>query len=362
MNLDDFKEPWQQRQRALDGRVDHVIKKVRSRMAGFDRTIWWRDMRESLAAILLIVWYCYDLFQQQSALAKCGAGLGIVACVFILAVLHWARVKGKGARPDLPVEDYRWAELDRVDRQIWLLRNVHWWYLGPLLIAVAVQIAAMMPDPEGLVMFATSVIPLFGFIYWLNQVAVKNQLMPLRQELINPTDEDTNDEDTTDVDSPHEGTTSDKASVPLEPLVQKRRDMIFAIVALFTVMILGGLLSDWIGISADAPKVSPFTEMRFEEDQIVVTYQHQECQWLEIDGIKVEDITRAAKIRFWGNWQKRVREDLVGVLWKMGHQPADTVSLSLRNLETDQQLFVEEALMTGSNRAAVANNLRHDSE
>ena len=324
MNLDDFKEPWQQRQRALDGRVDHVIKKVRSRMAGFDRTIWWRDMRESLAAILLIVWYCYDLFQQQSALAKCGAGLGIVACVFILAVLHWARVKGKGARPDLPVEDYRWAELDRVDRQIWLLRNVHWWYLGPLLIAVAVQIAAMMPDPEGLVMFATSVIPLF--------------------------------------DSPHEGTTSDKASVPLEPLVQKRRDMIFAVAALFTVMILGGLLSDWIGISADAPKVSPFTEMRFEEDQIVVTYQHQECQWLEIDGIKVEDITRAAEIRFWGNWQKRVREDLVGVLWKMGHQPADTVSLSLRNLETDQQLFVEEALMTGSNRAAVANNLRHDSE
>ena len=102
MNLDDFKEPWQKRQRDLDGRVDHVIKKVRSRMSGFDRNIWWRDMRESLAAIVLIVWYGYSLLQPQNWWGKCGFVLGIVACIYIIVVFNWARVKGKVARTDLP--------------------------------------------------------------------------------------------------------------------------------------------------------------------------------------------------------------------------------------------------------------------
>ncbi len=183
MNLDDFKEPWQQRQRDLDGRVDHVIKKVHSRMAGFDRTIWFRDMRETFVAVLLIVWYSYDLYQPQSLLGKCGAGLGILACIFIIAVLHWAREEGKVARTDLPVEDYCEAERVRVDRQIWLLRNVHWWYLGPLFIAVAVQMGASTPDVVSLIFDLTFCVFVFGFIYWLNQVAVRSNLIPLRREL-----------------------------------------------------------------------------------------------------------------------------------------------------------------------------------
>lgn len=350
MNLDDFKEPWQRRQRELDGRVDHVIKKVRSRMAGFDRTIWFRDMHESFVAVILIAWYSYDLLQPQNLPGKCGAALGILACIGIIAVLHWAREKGKVARADLPVDAYCAAELERVDRQIWLLKNVHWWYLGPLFIAVAVQIVAKSPDPSGLIMLLTLVVPLFGFIYWLNRQAVRTQLMPLRQALILANEEDSEG---------HEATHHEKI-IPLEPLEFKGRNVVIAVIALLVLTTAGAFLSEFVGVSDRAPKVSPFTEVQFEEQQIVVTYQKRKYQWLEIDGIKVEDIVEAAKGRFWGRWQKRVSEDLVDVLWGMDHQPGDTVSLLLRDLETSEQRVVEQAPMTTDNRFAVYQNRIND--
>ena len=355
MNLDDFKEPWQKRQRDLDGRVDHVIKKVRSRMSGFDKSIWWRDMRESLAAIVLIVWYGYSLLQPQNWWGKCGFVLGIVACIYIIVVFNWARVKGKVARTDLPMEDYCKAELVRVDRQIWMLRNIHLTYLGPLAIALAAQIAAIRPDLTGLIMFSTMLMPLFGFIYWLNQIAVKAQLLPLREELTRAIDGD-------DVDSDIEAIADHGASVPQEPFKVKRRDMIIAIVAMLAVMIAGGLLTDMVDANRNALKVSPFTNVRFEEQQILVTHRGEEYQWLEIDGIKVEDIVAAAKKRFDQRWQKRISEDLVDVLGGMEHYPQDTVRLRLRDLVTNQQRVIDEAPMTQTNRSAIWENRNNPTE
>ena len=346
MNLDDFKQPWQQRQRDLDGRVDHVIKKARSRMAGFDRTIWWRDMRETFVAVLMIIWFSYDLFRPQNLLSKCGTGLLIASCLWIIAVLHWARVKGKVARADLPVEDYCKAELERVDRQIWLLRNIHWWYLGPPFVAFAVIIAAEKPDASGLIMLLTFIVPLYGFLYWLNQVAVKNQLLPLRREL----------EPSNDVDQNDDATATHETITPLEPLKVERSKIFIAVIGLLAITFVGAFLSAFIDVDDRAPKVSPFTDVRFEGQQIIVTFEKRNYQWLELDGIKVAAIVATAKNRFGELWKKRISEDLVAVLWAMNHQPADTVSLLLRDLETNQQRLVERAPMTTDNRSAVHQN------
>jgi len=142
-----------------------------------------------------------------------------------------------------------------------------------------------------------------------------------------------------------------------------RTGMAMAIVTLLVVATAGVLqMSDvWpAGIAGSsrsvvdsAPKVSPFTNVQFEQQQIIVTYQERDYQWLELDGIKVQDIEAAAKWRFWELWQKRVSEDLVAVLWGMDHQPGDTVSLLLRDPETNEQRLVEQAPMTRENRSAV---------
>ena len=101
------------------------------------------------------------------------------------------------------------------------------------------------------------------------------------------------------------------------------------------------------------PKLSPFTAVRFEDEQVIVVYDGQTYQWLELNGIKVEDIVASSKKQFGGQWQKRISEDLVELLWGMGHQPGNMVKLRLLDLKTKQDFVVENAPMTKENRYAI---------
>ena len=44
------------------------------------------------------------------------------------------------------------------------------------------------------------------------------------------------------------------------------------------------------------PKRSPFTAVRFEDEQVIVVYDGKTYQWLELNGIKVEDIVASSKV------------------------------------------------------------------
>lgn len=108
------------------------------------------------------------------------------------------------------------------------------------------------------------------------------------------------------------------------------------------------------------PKLSPFTAVRFDDEQVIVAYDGQTYQWLELNGIKVEDIVASSKKQFGGQWQKRISEDLVELLWGMGHRPGNMVKLRLLDLKTKQDFVVENAPMTEENRAIVRNRQQAD--
>lgn len=148
------------------------------------------------------------------------------------------------------------------------------------------------------------------------------------------------------------------SATPLDPSRVKRKKMENLVFTFLTVAAAFVFSGELIGVSDSAPKVSPFTEVRFEQQQVVVTYEGQDYQWLELDGIKAETIVAAAQRRFRIRWQKRVSEDLVDMLWGMDHQPGGTVSLLLRDFETNEQRFIEQAPMTTRNRFSVKRNRR----
>lgn len=343
MNLDDFKEPWQQRQRDLGHQVDHVIKAVRSRMTWFDRVIWLRDLRESVVALLLIVWFGYEVYRNPAWITKLGFLLGILACAMIVVILNWVRITGREARPGHSLQDYCTAELARVDRQIWLLKHINWWYTGPLYVAVTIAMLGIMAPPKILIFLVTMLLPMAVFIHWLNQVAVRNELMPLRNDLasaMNVTEDDT---------MVQEGSTF-PVSEPVQP---NRKRVALCVVGWVALVLIGAYSFEQVSVDNDAPKVSPFTDLQFDNDRILVTYGDRTYQWLEIDGLKVEDIVTTCKWRFGSLWQKRIAEDLVFVLWQMDHYPGSTVSLRLLDLETQQDFIVPDAPMTSENRSAI---------
>ena len=83
------------------------------------------------------------------------------------------------------------SSLHQVSHQIWLLKNVFWWYLLPIETGLGVFIAqqtwqqrhAELPVMIGLLFYALFCGVTCWGIYWLNQFAVRKDLEPRQQEL-----------------------------------------------------------------------------------------------------------------------------------------------------------------------------------
>ena len=84
------------------------------------------------------------------------------------------------------------SSLAEVEHQIWLLRNVHWWYLLPLAVPMLAFFAhtfwrlsrGNVWEAAIATSFVTVVVGgVYTWIYWINQKAVRSTLEPRRQEL-----------------------------------------------------------------------------------------------------------------------------------------------------------------------------------
>jgi phosphoglycerol transferase MdoB-like AlkP superfamily enzyme len=188
--LDDFQKTWQSQPEARVRVAPEVLlAELRRNQRNFKLTIFWRDFREVLAAAAMTVFFAYQGFDKGwSWFLLAGACLWVGG--FILVDRY--RRRGRAARFGDSLLGCVGASLEDVEHQIWLLRNVLWWYILPLAIGMAIVVISMAIQPDdmpwfrwigigviGVVLAATNV-----FVYWLNQWAVRRHLEPRRQELL----------------------------------------------------------------------------------------------------------------------------------------------------------------------------------
>jgi CubicO group peptidase (beta-lactamase class C family) len=185
MHDDALKKLWQEQQfdasPALPDEKQMVAMK--RKMKKFDRTISWRDARESLAAIFIIIWFGRAYFKEDALLTKAGCIILVLSSVFIC----WYPIRKKQrvpkAAPDASMTEALQCELEKVEVQIRLLRSILWWYLLPLMAGALVFHAGTQPSLSSNLGYSAFVVALSVFIYWLNQRAVKKSLLPLKNEL-----------------------------------------------------------------------------------------------------------------------------------------------------------------------------------
>ena len=192
MNPDELQQVWQHqmtgRRVSIDANV--LLQQVQRNKKQFERTILWRDVREvgvCLLGVPLWIW-----IGAKEALPWTWY-LCIPALLWIAGFMVADRMgqRRRQPKPGDPLRQCVEASLAQVDHQIWLLRNVFWWYLLPPGAAAAAffgQIAWSSREGgwlAGLIMAA--VIAVAGLIlwsvYWLNQRAVRDELLPRQQEL-----------------------------------------------------------------------------------------------------------------------------------------------------------------------------------
>lgn len=198
MSFDELQLAWQHdREAETQPRTDaKVLRQVRSQSRAFTRRIFWRDVREVLASFLVAGVFGNIAWQAQKEGAH--AWPAWIAAALPLAVGFYFMIdRGIMRRRAAPQGDDVRTELARaaveVKHQVWLLRNITWWYLAPLAIAtmmLALQIT--LYGPESFPWFAKVVIwgimvGTTGWVDWLiwklNQKAVDQELLPRLAEL-----------------------------------------------------------------------------------------------------------------------------------------------------------------------------------
>jgi hypothetical protein len=192
MNPDELKQAWQSQvsQRRLTIDADALFKEVRHNERHFRRIIFWRDVREVGVALLMVpLWIWLGLKETLPWTWY----LCIPALLWIAGFMIVDRInqKQRQPRPGDPLRERIESSLAQVEHQIWLLRNVLWWYLLPPGAAIAAffaHCAWLARDGglmAGLVMVGVIAVAalILGGVYWLNQTCVRRDLAPRRREL-----------------------------------------------------------------------------------------------------------------------------------------------------------------------------------
>jgi hypothetical protein len=192
MDPDNFKEVWktQSSQTRLTIDADLLVKEVQRNERYFAATIFWRDVREvGVALVLVPIWILLGTWSSLpwTWYLTVPVMLWIAGFMLVDRLRHNQRVPESGEPLRRRVE----SSLAQLEHQIWLLRNVFWWYLLPIALAVLAFFSQVTWQQRsggwltavalGLVV-AIAVIVLAG-VYRLNQYAVRSELEPRRREL-----------------------------------------------------------------------------------------------------------------------------------------------------------------------------------
>jgi CubicO group peptidase (beta-lactamase class C family) len=164
------------------------LAEMKSRMKRMNRTLFWRDCRENIAAIFVMACFGLYFFIFPALLARVGCIIVILSGLLVMVYPIWRKRRVPKAAPDASLMRSLECELRKVEVEISLLRSVHWWYLLPGAVGVVVFLAGLnrsitWSSITWTILFALLVIALDVFIYRINQIACDKNLLPLKREL-----------------------------------------------------------------------------------------------------------------------------------------------------------------------------------
>lgn len=192
MEPDKYQQAWQAD--AARTRVtidaDLLLQEVQRSQKEFRSTIFWRDFREVAVGLsMLPLWF----FMGAMLSLPWTWYLTVPALLWVAGFILMDRRRHpqRPSEPGEPLLYYVKESLAQVEHQIWLLRNVFWWYLLPFCLSILafffhVSWRTSSYWWEVVIMSLLGVVFLFvvyGWVYRLNQSAVRVQLEPRRQDL-----------------------------------------------------------------------------------------------------------------------------------------------------------------------------------
>jgi Na+/proline symporter len=191
MNIETLQKAWQSQDASAKVTIntDVLLNEVRRNQQQFRATIFWRDVREVGVAFLLTLYFSYRGLRHNDW-TDCLVGFACFGVGTFMVVDRLLQRKKQPVSND-SLKTCIKSSLLQVNHQIWLLKNVFWWYLLPIAAALGISICystwhtrnSGFPAVIIWVISALLIVLVYWGIYWLNQFAVRKCLEPRRQEL-----------------------------------------------------------------------------------------------------------------------------------------------------------------------------------
>lgn len=193
MDLDEYQQAWraQSSQTRVTVDADLLLNEVRRNQRDFQAILVRRDFLEvGVSLLLLPVWFY--LGAKTSSPWTWYLTVPVLVWIAGFMLVYRMRHPRKSNEPDEPLLRCVQRSLTEVEDQIWLLRNVFWWYLLPPTISILVFFAHMAwrASKNWLEALFTGgflcviLLAVYCFIDYINQRAVRLNLGPRRQELL----------------------------------------------------------------------------------------------------------------------------------------------------------------------------------
>ncbi len=192
MKLDDLKKDWNEKISTTDSKED--IKELSTMLAQkIDTTnqqIKRRDTLEIGIALVLIPVWIIGLFFSVSTLQSIGFIVAIASCIYI--PYKMIQAKQVDAPKNNSLREYLLSERQKILMQKQMLESVHWWYLTPLGLSIALISLGANVTESGFPVFTTGkviylifVVVLYVGIYFMNLSASKKKFTPLLENVDN---------------------------------------------------------------------------------------------------------------------------------------------------------------------------------
>jgi len=192
MTFDRLQSAWQSSDHGQPPKFSEevLLREVCRNRRYFEAMVLRRDLVEVMAAIVVTGFFGWLGIQKGDVTLGLAAGVAFGVGTF-LVVDRW-RQRQRSLKPDDTLRTGIQISLAQVNHQIWLLTNIAWWYLSPIMVAWAVMVGSDVwkHRQQGstwyfvgrAVYVVVSLVLIYG-IYRLNQRAVSKELIPRRDEL-----------------------------------------------------------------------------------------------------------------------------------------------------------------------------------
>lgn len=363
MEPDKYQQAWQKHssQTRVTIDADSLLKEVQRSEGYFRSTIFWRDFREvGVALAMLPLWFYLGVTYSLPWTWY----LTVLALIWVIGFILVDRRRHKeNPNPSAqPLKMSATESLNQLEHQIWLLRNVAWWYLLPFTISILAFFVhnawlAWIPSDSwldtlgqaGVFLFlCVVVLGVYGFVYWVNQYAVRTQLEPRRQELLTLL-ASFRDETSGEVSGEY------PIIMSAEGIKCSPRRMFVGTICFMAILLFGvpGILFIASRLADGDPKKSPFAAVRWQQSRPEVKVDGEWFKLVSLNELPVTEIVAFSQRTYGDKWQKRFEEDLVELLTGMGHPPQDTVKLVVQSLSTAETRTLVDVPMTTANRRAI---------